>query len=147
MLRESGDDLRLSDPEAHEVFFRKLYAACDRDPRGIQPNRRELNFATVGRLVRLIDEPTTPVVVPHGAAPQRLDALRRVDDRLHRRSLQPFVVNLRERTVDRLKAAGALEEVVDGVWTLAAPFHYLYDDQFGLTVDDEPAPAPERLVV
>lgn len=147
MLRDPDIRLNLSDPEAHTTFFRMLYAACERDPRRIQRERRELNFATVGRLVRLIDEPTTPVVVPFGDAMKRLDRLRRVDDRLHRRSLQPFVVNLRERTFQRLQTNGAIEEVVDGVFTLTGPYHHLYDEQFGLTEDDEPSPDPERLVV
>jgi CRISPR-associated endonuclease/helicase Cas3 len=146
MLRAGPIDL--DDPGAHEEYFRGLYMACDLDPQGIQPLRANLSFATVERKVRLIDNDSTPIVVPYGTADERLDRLRRQGpDRLLLRSLQPFTVNLFRRDVSKLQNAGALEEVVDGVLALAPPFHGLYDDRFGLLVEDEPQPDPERLVV
>lgn len=131
MLRD--DTIDLDDPAAYETYFRKLYLACDLDPQGIQSLRQSLSFSTVAGKLRLIDDASTPVVVPYGAAGERLDALRRDGpDRLLLRSLQPFLVNLFERDVSKLKNAGALEEVVDGVLALVPAFHGMYDPQFGL---------------
>jgi CRISPR-associated endonuclease/helicase Cas3 len=146
MLR--AGDIDLDDPAVYEDYFRKLYFACDQDPEGIQPLRRELSFQSIARKLRLIDDASTPVIVPYGAAGERLDALRRQGiDRLLLRALQPFVVNLFERDVSKLQNAGALEQVVDGVLALTSPFHHLYDSRFGLLLDEEPQPDPERLVV
>ena len=153
MLRAAqaaGRELDLADLQVHEEYFQRLYARCDLDPKGIQPLREELRFHTVARKLHLIDSATTPVVVPWGAASERLDALRRNGpDRLRLRSLQPFVVNLYAKSVSKLQNAGALEEVVEGVVALAPPFHRLYQDRFGLAVDgDEPLlPDPEKLIV
>jgi CRISPR-associated endonuclease/helicase Cas3 len=146
MLR--AGDIDLDDPAVYEDYFRKLYFACDQDPEGIQPLRRELSFQSIARKLRLIDDASTPVIVPYGAAGERLEALRRQGvDRLLLRALQPFVVNLFERDVSKLQNAGALEQVVDGVLALTSPFHHLYDPRFGLLLDEEPQPDPERLVV
>jgi hypothetical protein len=149
MLRAAKDgEIDLDDPRVYEEYFRGLYARCDPDPRGIQPLREALRFWSVARQLRLIQDATTPVVVPWGAAGERLDTLRRLGpDRLRLRSLQPFVVNLYATSVSKLQNAGALEEVVEGVFALTPPFHGLYDDQFGLIVEDEPRPDPERLIV
>jgi CRISPR-associated endonuclease/helicase Cas3 len=146
MLQEEPVDL--DDPNAHTLYFRKLYFACDLDAKGIQPLRDVFSYQTVAAKVRLIEEGSIPIVVPYGAADERLAELRRHGpDRLLLRSLQPFLVNLFDRDVSKLKNAGALEEVLDGVLALAPAFHGLYDSRFGLVIGDDPRPDPERLIV
>jgi CRISPR-associated endonuclease/helicase Cas3 len=149
MLRAAGGSgIDLDDPRVYDEYFRGLYSRCEPDPKGIQPLREGLSFHSVARKLRLIEDATTPVVVPWGAAGERLDALRRLGpDRLRLRALQPFVVNLYAISVSKLQKVGALEEVVEGVLSLAPPFHGLYDEAFGLVVEDEPRPDPERLIV
>jgi CRISPR-associated endonuclease/helicase Cas3 len=148
MLRELGGAIDLDDPSMHELYFRKLYFRCEKDPAGIQTLRQGLCFAGVAQKFRLIEEATEPIVVPFGKAEERLDALRREGSgRLQRRALQPYVVNLRRRTVSELLKAGAIEAVADGVNALTPAFHYLYHPRFGLIANDDPQPDSRSLVV
>jgi CRISPR-associated endonuclease/helicase Cas3 len=148
MLHGPDSGINLDDPAMYELYFRKLYLLCEKDPAGIQALREGLRFASVARQLRLIEEATEAVVVPYGKAEERLAALRRDGpDRLRLRALQPFTINIRRRTVSLLMEDGALETVVDGVKALTPAFHHLYDRRFGLIVEDDPRPDPERLVV
>jgi CRISPR-associated endonuclease/helicase Cas3 len=148
MLRELGGALDLDDPALYELYFRKLHFRCEKDPAGIQALRQELRFASVARKFRLIEDSTEAIVVPYGEAGERLAAVRRDGpDRLLMRALQPFVINLRRHTVSKLRTAGVLETVVDGVDTLTPAFWHLYDDRFGLSADDDPRPDPASYVV
>jgi CRISPR-associated endonuclease/helicase Cas3 len=148
MLRELDGQIDLDDPDVYDRYFRKLYLLCEKDPEGIQALRQGLCFASVARKLRLIEDATEAVVVPYGKAEERLAALRRDGpDRLRLRALQPFAINIRRRTVSIMMKDGVLETVVDGVNALTPAFHHLYDPRFGLIVEDDPLPDPERLVV
>jgi len=148
MLRERGGEIDLDDPALYDLYFRKLYLLCEKDPAGIQTLRQELRFASVARELRLIEDATEALVVPYGEAEERLAALRRDGpDRLRLRALQPFTINIRRRTVSTLTKAGALETVVDGVNALTPAFRHHYDDRFGLIADDDPLPDPASYVV
>ncbi len=148
MLRELGGAIDLDDPAMHELYFRKLYFLCEKDPEGIQTMRQGLCFAGVARKLRLITDATEPLVVPFGKAEERLAALRRDGPgRLQRRALQPYVINLRRQIVSGLLAAGAIEAVVDGVNVLTPAFRHLYHPRFGLIADDDPQPDSRSLVV
>ncbi|HTQ80920.1 MAG TPA: CRISPR-associated endonuclease Cas3'' [Thermoanaerobaculia bacterium] len=147
MLREHGDALDLDDPELHELYFRKLYFLCANDPEGIQTLRERLRFASVGKAFHLIEETTEAVVVPFGAALERLATLRREGPNRERlRALQSFSINLKRQTVSQWVSLGVLEAVVDGVLTLAPPYEHLYTDRFGL-LDEEPRADPARLIL
>lgn len=148
-LLSQGAALDLDAPAVYARYFRELYFQTDLDPKGVQPLRRSLSFASIARAFRLIDTPNAPVIVPWGEAGERLADLRRHGpDRLRLRALQPFVVNLLPQDVSKLRNAGALEEIVEGVLALTETFHHLYDPRFGLLLtEDEPQPAPERLIV
>jgi CRISPR-associated endonuclease/helicase Cas3 len=145
MLREGG--IRLEDLASFEIYFRRLYLACDLDSKGIQPLRQTLSFESVAARMKLIEDGSVPLVVPYGAALERLEEVRRQGpSRLLLRSLQPFVINLFDRDVSRLYNAGAVEEIGDGIRTLSWAFHPLYDPAFGLTLEDEIRPDPARMV-
>ncbi|HYU34933.1 MAG TPA: CRISPR-associated endonuclease Cas3'' [Thermoanaerobaculia bacterium] len=147
--RARGEELRLDDTDNYEAFFRRLYFESELDAHGIQALRKGLCFESVARKVRLIDSGAVPVIVPWGAAEERLESIRRQGpDRFRLRALQPFVVNLFPWSVSKLQNAGALEEVADGILALSPVFHGLYDPRFGLLLDDdEPQPDPARLIV
>lgn len=148
MLRQARGEIDLDDPAVYQTYFRSLYFAKDLDLRGIQALRQSLSFATVARRFRLIADETYPVVVPFGESGQRLAELRRRGpDRLLLRSLQPFLVNIRERDVSSFQDRGALEIVADGISALSPAFRDLYDPAFGLLVTLDALPEPERLIV
>lgn len=147
MLAELGGTIDLNDPARYELYFRKLYFRCETDPEGIQTLREGLCFASIARKLRLIEDATEAIVVPYGKAEERLDALRREGpDRLRLRALQPFTINIRRPTVSRWMKDGLLQTVVDGVNALTPMYWNLYDERFGLILDDEPHPDPARLL-
>lgn len=148
LLRDRGGQIELDDASAYEEYFRNLYFRCDRDAQRVQPQRQELNFATVARRFWMIEDGyTRPVVVPYDASEERLEALRRTGpNRFLLRALQPFTVCIPERNLHGLLAAGALELVAETVYALTPLFGHLYDSQFGLILDSEPQPDAAQLV-
>ena len=137
-----------SDPEACRQYFDAFYFANSLDAHGIQAARAELNFATVAREFRLIeDDFTKPVVVPYGDAEKRLNDVRRFVTREGLRSLQPFSVRIYPEAFAQLHRAGALDEVCDGLHAISQVFAHLYDKDFGLTLNSNLTPDPAKLVI
>jgi hypothetical protein len=107
-----------------------------------------LNFATVGREFRLIeDECTKSVIVPYGDAERRINDVRRFVTREGLRSLQPYSVRIYPQAFLQLRQAGALDEVCDGLYAVAPVFAHLYDEKFGLTLGTELTPDPAKFVI
>ncbi|HSL82950.1 MAG TPA: CRISPR-associated helicase Cas3', partial [Thermoanaerobaculia bacterium] len=151
LLAERGP-LDLADPNLYEEFFRQLYFREDLDGAHVQPLREGLEFASVARKVRLIEDGyTQPMVVPYGQGPERfIMVLRHGPSRDLLRALQPFLVNIPELDFQRLRAAGALHgtpEEAPVLYALTAPYARLYDDRFGMLVPEILHPEPESLVV
>jgi CRISPR-associated endonuclease/helicase Cas3 len=149
LLRERGGSLDLNDPAIFEDYFRMLYFAEDLDAKGIQTMRQEFKFASVGRAFQLIEDGFThSVVVPFGDASARLDELRRLGpNRETIRGLQAFTVNIYHDAFQKLSNAGALREVLEGMWAVTEIFSGIYDAQYGLVVGDELSPSVESLIV
>jgi CRISPR-associated endonuclease/helicase Cas3 len=149
LLREADGRLDPDDPSIFERYFRMLYMKEDKDTCGIQTERQELNFATVGRDFRLIEDGfTRGVVVPYGDAPRWLQALRSEGPtRDTFRALQRYIVNIYPGAFERLCVTGALEQIVEGVFCLTPGFSHLYDNRYGLITDDTPNADPAELVV
>lgn len=149
LLRETGQ-IDPDTPEIFERYFRMLYFAETLDAHEIQKNRQELNFATVGRDFKLIEDGyTRSVIVPYGISGERLDNLRRQGpSRQTLRALQPFLVNIYPQAFNLLMQAGAIEEVSEGLYAILPIFqNKLYDPQFGLLLDAEaPIPDPGQLI-
>lgn len=149
MLRAAGGSLDLSDPDTVEEYFRRLYLRIPPDPKGVMPAREAFNFATVARLVRLIDDGAQcTLIVPWGEGPKRLDAFRRawVPTRELLRALQPYSVQVREHELQTLLALGAIE-VIEGVgYSLAPHYRQLYHPEFGLAVEGDEAANPGALI-
>lgn len=148
MLKEGNGRLDLLSPTVYESYFRQLYQLCSLDAHAIQAERRALNFGAVEQRFRMIEDGyTRPIVVPYGAAVERLDELRRRGpDRDLLRSLQAFTVNVPERNLTALARSGALERVADSVWAVPAVFQSLYDESYGLMLDEEPVLDPNLAV-
>ena len=137
-----------SDPEVCRDYFREFYFANSLDEHGIQQARAELNFATVARKFRLIeDECTKSIIVPYGDAERRVADVRRFVTREGLRSLQPYSVRIYPKAFVQLHQAGALDEVVDGLYAVAPVFAHLYDKKFGLMLNTELTPDPAKLVI
>jgi CRISPR-associated endonuclease/helicase Cas3 len=143
----------LSDINVMEEYFRALYLNSPLDRRGVMAQRREYNFATVGRLVRFIEEGMHPIVVPYGEALVHArsfsDAIDRTPGRARAaaRRLQPFVVQVREWELKGLLRQGSVAPLDGFGHILSAPFLHLYDERFGLSRDAEAAADVNALIV
>lgn len=147
MLDRYGGELDIHNPHLFDEYFRSLYFKEDLDARNVQRERQAFNFASVAEQFKLIeDNYTRPIVVPYAGVEDRLDRLRaNGPSRGTLRALQPFLVTIPERERRRLEEAGALEVIDDMVTLLAAPFHHLYRDDYGLVLDREIQADPETL--
>jgi len=132
-----------------------LYFKEDLDAEGIQRERAELNFATVARRLQLIEDGYShPIVVPYCNAAERVevvrDAARRMDGVRMRnglRAIQPFLVNIYGKDLERLENAGALETVAETVRVLVPAFAHLYSPAYGLVIEEPLLPSSESHVV
>lgn len=140
MLMARGDSLDFTDHDTLEEYFRSLYMLMDPDRKRVIPHRDNFDFATVAQLVRFIDDGAShPIVVPwgeQGEVAARVRAFEGFPSRAAARALQPFVVQLREYELWLLQRLGAVAELAGFGHLLAAPYLHLYDDAFGLTLDE-----------
>lgn len=113
VLLKLGGTVDPFEPRDSERFFDELYAKLDDDQHGIEPLRRALAFAKIEEKFKLIDGDAHPIVVPWGEGAARIAAYRASPNRQSRRALQPFTVQVRGWTLDRLRAAGVCDRVDD----------------------------------
>lgn len=146
LLARYGEKLSFADGPFFDEYFRMLYAKCESDLKGVQPERAQLNFANVAARVRLIEDGFQhPVVVPWKDALERVRRFELEPSRETQRGLQPYIVQVRDRDLRRLEEMGAVATVHDRFWVLAEPYRHLYSEEFGLVIDDDAAPDPEAL--
>ncbi len=149
MLRERDGSLPLNDPYVFDEFFRRFYHIQTPDPCGVQASRANLDFATVERKVRLIDDKgQQPVVVPWGEeARRRIAAFQSDPGRETLRALQPYMVQVYADQFAPLVSEPAVEYLHEQVYVLTELYAELYDERFGLLVGDDPQADPEVLHV
>lgn len=148
LLRQHGPTLSFSDGALLEAYFRMLYAKCETDKKAIQTERSHLNFATVAKEFRLIEDGYShPVVVPWPGAAERVEAFRMDPDRASQRGLQPYLVQIPERELNKLIRMGAVESVHESVHVITPQYAFLYDPEFGLVVDEDASPDPAPMIV
>lgn len=146
LLRLHGDKLSFSDAAFLDEYFRMLYGKCETDAKGVQAERTQLNFATVALRVRLIEDGfSQPVVVPWGDSEARVAAFQARPGRGTQRALQPYVVQIPTRDVERLSRMGALEWINESIHAVTPAFYGMYDREFGVAVD-ESTPEPAALI-
>lgn len=158
MLSEYDGQLDIRDPAIFEQFFKTLYHSTRLDLRKLQRHVTDLNYETLGREFRMIDDSQqTPIVILFDdEARDRLRIIQNiarspvgeeVASRLAFRALQPYSVAVWPKGLMVLK--DALEPLFPGSTAmLLDPDLYpaSYDAVFGLVTDDEPNIPPERLV-
>ena len=143
LLRQKGRDLDAFDPAIGELYFRLLYAACELDQKNIQCERRNLNFATVGRRFRMIEDGFThPIIIPWNQGKARLEGLHQAlsvgaPTRQHLRALQPYVVQVYSHAYQKMREAGAVFTLAEGIDALADTHRDWYDERYGMVDGDE----------
>jgi CRISPR-associated endonuclease/helicase Cas3 len=109
-----------SDPELFGNYFSGLFQLTDTDharrrESTIQEDREQLRFKEVARKAKVIEDDGRPVVVPFGRGREKIQSIcarRPRFDRHDLRSLQRYMVNVRERDLQRLAAAGAIRPLL-----------------------------------
>jgi CRISPR-associated endonuclease/helicase Cas3 len=121
---EEAEEALATDPEIFTGYFHGLYQSVDTDIRKdgytIQEERERLNFRTVGERAKVIDTDTQPVIVTYGAGKRLVQAIRERQlppgtprfNRDDQRSLQRYMVNLRQRDFDQLLALRLIEPLL-----------------------------------
>lgn len=140
MLASYGPDLRLTDADQMEEFFRSYYVKCDTDGKGVQSERARLNFASVAARVRLIeDDWSAPLVVPWGDAMDRVRKHEKEPTRETARALQRYIVQVPKTAFEKGILSGAANYMLGESLHVLSPTHaHLYDSQFGLLIGDDP---------
>jgi CRISPR-associated endonuclease/helicase Cas3 len=136
----------LDSPQVHRLYFDRLFQNVNLDSRGIQALRAMLAFEAVAQRFHLIDDATAPVVVSWGPDEEKAQQLiQRIKNgqgsplELIRR-LGPYLVNVRQREIERLQRQGLVAKLTPSLWE----WRGLYDSVRGIgqgTLD------PDALVV
>jgi CRISPR-associated endonuclease/helicase Cas3 len=123
-----------------EAYYRRLFPLLDPDAEAIQERRAAFDYPEVARRYRLIEDDTEAVVVTSypddavGAGVREVleDArLGRANPRRTLRRLQPYIVSVRRRDAERLRARGLIEAIAPGL----GEWHGEYDPVRGLVID------------
>ena len=114
MLRAANPP-NLDDPEIHRSYFREIGHYLSTDDHGIQELRERFRFEEVAETYQMIED-STSVIVDWGRSRQIAGEIREKGDvsQEDMRSLQPFVVNLRPKELEKAVAASLCEEVITG---------------------------------
>ena len=133
-----GKDHDWFSPEAMEAYFKQLYSRVNTyDKANIKEllYKPEMQFETAASEFRLIDDNTTSVIVNWKNSMELVERL--TNDGVSysmMKTLSQFSVNVRKKDFDKLKEAGAIEEVLEGIFVIRdASF---YDKQIGLVTDN-----------
>jgi CRISPR-associated endonuclease/helicase Cas3 len=121
--RLSGTDVDFDEPAVCADYYRRLYGsgsvrATSVDPKNLRPQVGQMMFASIAAAYRIIDEPTETIVVLYPPARTRVERLLAAMEhagepaRARRllRLLQPYVVSLRPREVERARQRALLDE-------------------------------------
>ena len=158
MLTEYDGQLDIRDPATFESFFKRLYLSCKPDVKDLVRHVTDLNFETLGREFRLIDDSQqVPIVVLYDEeARSRLRTVQgiarsqtgeQVAARVAFRALQPYSVAVWPKGLVILESA--LEPLFPGSTAKTLDpylFPASYDQVFGLVTDDEPTIPANRLI-
>lgn len=121
-------------PEAMEAYFRQLHSRVDNfDKVKIKDllYKPEIQFETAALEFQLIDDNTTSVIVNWRNSMDLVEHLKRdgVTYTLMK-ALSQYSVNVRNNDLKKLNDAGAVEEVLEGIYVVSDP--KFYDKEIGL---------------
>ncbi|MBR5910752.1 MAG: CRISPR-associated helicase Cas3' [Bacteroidales bacterium] len=133
-----GKDYDWFSPEAMDAYFKQLYSRVNTfDKANVKEllYKSELQFETAASEFRLIDDNTTSVIVNWKNSMELVERLKNEGFSYSlMKALSQFSVNVRERDLKKLDEAGAIEEVLEGIFVIRdASF---YDKQIGLVTDN-----------
>ena len=126
-------------PETMNSYFIQLYSRVyDFDKPKINDllYKSEMQFETAADNFRLIDDNTISIVINWKNSMDLVDQLkdRGISYRLMKQ-LSQFSVNIRQRDFQSLLQAGALEEILDGIYMI--PTTSFYDEKVGLITTNQ----------
>lgn len=125
-------------PDAMEAYFRQLYSRVDSfDKASIKDllYKPEMQFETAASEFQLIDDNTTSVIVNWKNSLDLVERLKKEGVTYSlMKSLSHFSVNVRNNDLKKLTDAGAVEEVLEGVYVVGDPI--FYDKEVGLITDN-----------
>ena len=133
-----GKDHDWFSPEAMEAYFRQLYSRVDSfDKANIKDllYKPEMQFETAASEFQLIDDDTTSVIVNWKNSMDLVVRLKK-DGVAYSlmKALSQFSVNVRKGDIKKLKDAGAIEEVLEGIFVVGDSA--FYDKEVGLITDN-----------
>lgn len=125
-------------PEAMEAYFRQLYSRVDSfDKANIKDllYKPEMLFETAASKFQLIDDNTTSVIVNWKNSMDLVERLKRdgVSYSLMK-ALSQYSVNVRNNDLKKLTDAGAIEEVLEGIYVVSDS--KFYDKEIGLVTEN-----------
>jgi CRISPR-associated endonuclease/helicase Cas3 len=104
------------DPEIFRPYFSKLYQGINTDKEKVQESRLHYDYPETAKRFQLIPDDTQPVVIEYDDQAKKL--IREIQQiglrSRHHRSLQPYLVNLRDREFKQ--AAEVRREIASGIW-------------------------------
>ena len=122
--REDAEEALATDPHIFTGYFHGLYLSVDTDKKidgsTIQEDRIALKFRTVSKNSTVIDNDTQPAIVAYGAGKRLIQTIRERQlppgaprfTRDDQRSLQRYMVNLRQRDFDKLLTERLIEPLL-----------------------------------
>lgn len=133
-----GKDHDWFSPEAMEAYFRQLYSRVDSfDKASIKDllYKPEMQFETAASEFQLIDDNTTAVIVNWKNSMDLVERLKREGVTYSlMKALSHYSVNVRNNDLKKLTDAGAVEEVLEGVYVVGDPI--FYDKEVGLVTEN-----------
>ncbi len=139
-------ELDLHDPAVYGRYFQRYYGSLELDEKRILEDLAHLNFETVGKNYRIIENQGESVVVPDLEEGDRIEGLLDEARRWGRpsrelmRRLQPYLVGLYSWTFKEAAAQRLLMEIVPGLYRWLGR----YDEMRGLQMESV---EPEDLVI
>lgn len=125
-------------PEAMEAYYRQLYSRVDSfDKAKIKDllYKPEMQFESAASAFRLIDDSTTSVIVNWKNSLELVSILLNNGPSYSlMKKLSQFSVNVRNKDMKKLAEAGAVEEVLEGVFVVDDL--RFYDKEIGLVTDN-----------
>lgn len=109
----------LHQTELHKKYFSLLFdpnSGVDCDKKQIQDDRERLDYPTVAEKYKMIEQDTSPVIIPCKVANKRLEEWQRSPSRRAWQRLQPLVVNVYNHEIKKMLADEAVELISEGLY-------------------------------
>jgi CRISPR-associated endonuclease/helicase Cas3 len=128
-----------ADLAIYQRYFEQYYRSTSRDEPQVQEVRRILDYPEVAARFHMIQEETTPIIVPysHPEKPTQfadlLQALQNQQGQVRDilRQLQPYMVSVRSKDLEKALAQELVVEIMPGVYQWVR----LYDPVYGIVID------------